>query len=152
MNSFAVNAFRWSPVALILLLASGCNSQAQRSAFESQAIVLETGAGIKQIVSVPMDFQHIIDRDGKSCVMAHPGMLLSTSNGIAVGNGNSSISDNTGVEGTFASEAGMKQAELIDVALFRLCEMGLNYNISSEDYLEMFNEIVQFAEEDTGQD
>lgn len=151
MNNQRANSFVGPVCALICFLLFGCSSTIQRSAFESQIITFDAGAGVKQVASVPLDFQHIIQYGAKSCSMVNPRMLLGTSSGLSIGDGTQSVGDNTDVAGTFAPDSTTGQAEKLDRALFRLCEMGLNYDITKEQYLRAFYQVIKAAGEENDQ-
>ena len=94
--------------------------------------------GTVEVVSVPEDFQNFIVAGHKICGMSSPSAALGDTGpslGVSAGAASASFSEggiaaNTQNHGSWAYVA--------DEVLFRLCELGISYDLSKEEMLDYY--------------
>ena len=84
-----------------------------------------------------------MSRDGKSCSMIHPGILASASQGFTLSDGKDSIGEKSSIGGSVSAQATSAQAVIATHALYSACELSLNYDLSKEEALDLFNDVVE---------
>lgn len=127
-----------------LALGSGCASQEAMDT-SSKTINLKSGKSIG-VTSVPEDFQSFITTDDKICILpTPPASFADTGPKLTVGtetlDTGSMTSSNRDLGGS---------TYLTDQILYRLCELGLNYDFTKEEMKEYFMETLQLIDEITG--
>ena len=120
---------------LQLCLPACANQQVMSETSETQVTQSE---GTVEVVSVPEDFQNFIVAGEKICGMPSPS--------ASFGDTGPSLGVSAGAASAKLSEGGIKAntqdhgswAYVADEVLFRLCELGISYDLSKEEMLDYY--------------
>ena len=130
---------------LSLVALGGCANQAVMSeTSETQVTVSKSST---EVVSVPEDFQNFIMRGDKICAMSTPPATFSDkgpSLDLSAGVGSEKI-DAGSI--TAASTSLGDTTYLVYQLLYRLCEIGISYDLSKSEFLEFYLKTLEIADE-----
>ena len=127
---------------LTVILHAGC-ATSETAIEKPQELAYSSKGDETLIIGVPLDFRHVMSRDGKSCSMIHPGILASASQGFTLSDGKDSIGEKSSIGGSVSAQATSAQAVIATHALYSACELSLNYDLSKEEALDLFNDVVE---------
>jgi hypothetical protein len=141
------------PIVLFALciasyLVAGCtNQQVMSKTAETKISISENSV---EVVSVPEDFQNFIVKGEKFCGMPSPSASLSdtgasasiaeTGTGKAKFTGGSVTSDNQNLGSS---------TYVADEVLYRLCEIGISYNLTKEEMLDFYMQTLMLLVDET---
>ena len=83
---------------LTVILHAGC-ATSETAIEKPQELAYSSKGDETLIIGVPLDFRHVMSRDGKSCSMIHPGILASASQGFTLSDGKDSIGEKSSIGG-----------------------------------------------------
>ena len=142
---------RWGFIATSAFLISGCANQgvvSQTSVVQADA---KQSVNAIEIISSPEDFQNILVKAQKVCALSSPPGYVSDQGAnftIATPSGGSDSVNAGSVTG--GSQNLGEKTYLVDQVLYRLCEMGANYNLSKDEMLDYFVRSLELVSEVDG--
>lgn len=128
-----------------LLALGGCANQAVMS--ETAETQVTVSKSTVEVVSVPEDFQNFIMRGNKICAMSTPPATFGDTGpslDLTAGVGSEKI--DTGSITASSTNLG-DTTYLLDQLLYRLCEIGISYDLSKSEFLEFYLKTLEIADE-----
>lgn len=142
---------KWSFVVAVAMLTNGCaNQSAVSKTSVVEAEVRQSNRSI-EIISSPEDFQNILVKAQKVCALSSPpGFVSDQGANFTMGTpAGGSDSVNAGSV-TGGSQSLGEKTYLVDQVLYRLCEMGINYELSKDEMLDYFVRSLELVSEVDG--
>ena len=127
---------------LLVLLMSGCANT--KLLTQTQTTSLESSPGNFDIVSNPEDFDHIIMKDERFCVVPGDGVTLSdTGASFKLSEGAALPATFTGGSLNASSQDLGANSYLASQILYRSCELSLSHNLSKSEAIDLYHSSLQ---------